>query len=649
MRSVLKMRIDKKGETFTVRKKIALAILLVVVVSIVYSQTLGHDFLNYDDQAYVTDNNSVKSGLSRHSFIWAFTTTWASNWHPLTWISHMLDYELYGLNPAGHHLTNVLFHSANTLLLLYLLYYTTGMYWRSFFVAALFALHPLHVESVAWVAERKDVLSTFFMLGTLLLYSLYCNRRRGLFYVSALFVYAAGLMSKPMLVTLPFVLLLWDIWPLGRLMSHGESGGKGNQPFSRIFIGKLPFFILSLISCVITYSAQHRAGAVAATGSMPFSFRTINALISYVKYLWLTLWPSHLAVIYPLQTALPVTTGLLAGAALLIASVLIMRLRLGYPYLLVGWFWYLGTLVPVIGLVQVGQQAMADRYTYIPLIGVFVMIAWGGAAFRERVPFLKHALTGMAAMVLVLLAICSWRQIGFWKNSVTLFEHAVSAIADNHIAYRLLGNALAQQNDFTGAERAFQSALRIRPDDDLTLTEWGAALAQQKRDAEAIECFTAALRINPDSANAHYNLGAVLAGEGRQAEAIGQYREALKINPDDRDARNNLAGILLGGGKISEAIYHYKKALLLDPANAGIYYSLGLALSMQGDITTGIAYFKRAIAIRPAFAEAHYNLGIALIRTGNVPEAIRHFKEALSIDPGFDDARKSLKRAETMR
>lgn len=610
------IRITHPHEEIPLRGRTVLAALLILVVSLVYGQVYHHGFMGIDDHLYVTDNATVKAGLTQAGILWAFTTTSAANWHPLTWLSHMLDVQLFGVNPSGHHLTSVFLHLLNTLLLLCLLYRTTGEYLKSLFVAALFALHPLHVESVAWIAERKDMLSAFFMLMTILLYSLHREKPRALLYLSALLAYAAGLMAKPMLVTLPFVLLLWDIWPLERFRPWaGADDEQGSVPIVRLVVEKLPFFVLSLLSCGVTYYAQSQAGAVASIHTMPFPFRLINALLSYVRYLSNMIWPENLAIIYPLPATLTIASGMLAGLALLGVSVVVWRLRRRHPYLLAGWGWYLGTLVPVIGLVQVGQQAMADRYTYIPLMGVFIMIAWGVPACAARLKIRRQALIIPAGAVLSLLTICTWHQLGFWKDNVTLFEHAARVVPGNFIAYRLLGSALSLKGDMAGAERAFQTSLRISPDDDMTHTEWGMALAEHKRYNEALMHFSAALRIYPDSADTHFQMGNILIETGKTAEAIAHYKDALRLKPD----------------------------------KAEICYSLGLALAMQGDIAGGISYLTRAVTLKPGFSEAHYNLGIALVRTGNIPAAVEHFSVAVRINPSFAEARKSLEAAKRLR
>jgi Tfp pilus assembly protein PilF len=552
----------------------------------VFWQSTDHDFLTYDDNLYVTDNLHVKTGLTYRNMLWAFTTMEASNWHPVTWWSHMLDSQIYGLNPKGHHLTNVLFHIANTLLLLYLLFSATRNYWQSLFVAALFGLHPLHVESVAWIAERKDLVSTFFGFVALILYFRYAKHPRPFPYLLSLVAYAVGLMAKPMLVTLPFVMLLCDVWPLGRLRletkpleypTHDMGKESSASTRSRLVVEKIPFFVLSLASCIVTYVAQNEGGAVADLQFVPFLFRIVNALLSYVRYISKMFWPHHLAVIYPMPPTLTMTQGITAGLLLLGISYLVYRLARKHPYLFVGWLWYLGTLVPVIGLVQVGNQALADRYTYIPLIGLFIMMSWGAWNLVKNFRYWRILVPVAVGLTLTALTISTWVQLSYWKNSVTLFQHASMSVTDNYIAYIHLGDGLSQQGKFT--------------------------------------------------------------------EAIDYYLLALRFRPNRQDIHTNLAVAYDQAGNIEAAINHYLKALSLDPGNAKLNYNLGLAFGVQGNLKESLYYLGRAVTINPKFPEAHYNLGVALAKQGRLDEGIRHFREALQADPGWVEARKALETA----
>ncbi len=459
------------------RRELIVCLLLLSVTLAVYWQIGDHQFTNYDDTLYVTDNPHVKPGLAGGSVIWAFTATEEANWHPLTWLSHMVDCQLFGLRPRGHFLTSLFLHLANVLLLFAVLKRMTGALWRSAFVSALFALHPLHVESVAWVAERKDVLSTLFWLLTMLAYARYVERPTRARYVLTLVAFTLGLMAKPMLVTLPFVLLLLDYWPLDRM----AYGGKGDDPpkrtrkrthsceqrlpLSRLVWEKIPFFALAAISSVVTFSFQQRAGAMADMEIFPLSSRIANALVSYLRYMGKIIWPSDLAVLYPHPgTSLPLWWGAAAGLALLGLSILVVLVIRRRPYLAVGWLWYVGTLVPVIGLVQVGVQAYADRYTYVPLIGLFIMIAWGVPDLVGRWAQTRTVLAVLAATALAALTACTWIQLGYWKDSVSLFTHTLQVTTKNYVAHNNLGNALADRGEVEAAISQYTEALRIKPD-----------------------------------------------------------------------------------------------------------------------------------------------------------------------------------------
>ncbi len=543
------LEINNRIKTHSAHQKAVLVVLLLVVTFAVFWQSTGHEFIVYDDNAYVRENLHVNTGLTYGNMLWALTTIEASNWHPLTWLSHMLDCQIYGLNPKGHHLTNVLFHIANTLLLWYLLFSATRKYWQSLFVAALFALHPLHVESVAWIAERKDVLSTFFMLATLILYTRYAKNSRPLLYILSLLLYVFGLMSKPMLVTLPFVMLLWDFWPLGRLRlgtllkrdgacSMPDEASTSTLP--HLIFEKLPFFCFSLLSSVVTYYAQAHGGSVAGAHAVPLTFRLINALVSYIKYIENMLWPHNLAVIYPLPTTLMLVQAAISGLILLgITLAVFYRARLN-PFLVIGWLWYLGTLVPVIGFVQVGRQVIADRYTYIPLIGLFIIISWGIPALADRLPYRRSIVTAMALLVLAASSIGTWIQLRYWKNDVTLFTHAIQAVKNNYIAHMNLGLAFFQRGNIEEAILHYYDAFSLRPNTDDLCYYLGLAYGEQGNLDESIFYLTRAVTINPKFAVARYNLGVAFAKQGNLDEGIRHFTKALHLDPDLAEARKAL-------------------------------------------------------------------------------------------------------------
>ena len=560
---------------------LAICIALAIITVAVFWQVGNHEFISFDDNDYVTENRQVQDGITLKGIAWAFSEPHAHNWHPLTWLSHMLDCQIFGLRPGWHHLVNVFFHVANTLLLFLILRRMTNALWQSAFVAGLFALHPLHVESVAWVAERKDVLSTLFWMLTMGAYVYYVERpgyKRSLF-VLAFFL--LGLMSKPMLVTLPFVLLLLDYWPLKRLRTAKAAAriaAATPQPASRakkkqksqkqtekttahpkgtvearalwpeilpLLKEKIPLFVVTMLFCFVTFYAQLRV--VKPMELYPLGLRIANALISYVSYIGKMLWPVKLSVFYPYGgVALFSWQPVSAFLVLMVATYLIVRAVRHFPYLIVGWLWYLGTLIPVIGLVQVGLQSLADRYTYVPLIGVFIMIAWGVPELLNSWRYRRIVLALAALGILSVCIIMTYIQIGFWRNNITLYEHAIKVTSEN---------AWAQNN-------------------------LGYALALQGKREEAIARFQKAISIN-NPADAHYNLGIMLASQGKLDEAINQFRESIGISPTYAKAHNNLGNALLYQGRLDEAIASYREAVRLNPDYAIAQENLRNALAMQ--------------------------------------------------------------------
>lgn len=611
-----KLSMKKKYDISDRQLKLMISLLLIFAVIIAYGQVRNFDFVDFDDGLYITENIHVQKGLTIEGLIWAFTSFHAANWHPMTWFSHMLDCELYGLNPMGHHWTNIQLHMANTLLLFLILQMMTGAIWRSAFVAGLFALHPLHVESVAWVAERKDVLSTFFWLLTMLAYLRYVKKPVLIRYFMVLLFFVLGLMSKPMLVTLPFVLLLLDLWPLGRFrFEHNrlsQSSGKTCFDFkgaSRLIVEKIPFFILVVISCSLTFFAQKGGGALVPLASLSLKTRIANALISYVSYVFKAIWPGNLAVYYPYPAdTFPVWQ--ICGAALLIVSVFcgaICLLR-QYRYVAVGLFWYFGTLIPVIGLVQVSDQAMADRYTYIPLTGLFIIVAWGVSDLLVKWHYQKIFLGVSAVIILSALTVCTFFQASHWRNTITLFKNAVKVTENN---YKALNNL-------------------------------GAALIDKGKPDEALLYFAEALRINPQKTDARNNLANVLSAQGKLDEAVSHYKEAIRINPEHADAHYNLANVLSAQRKLDEAVLHYKEAIEINPEYAKAYYHLGNILINQKKVKEAMFHFAEAIRINPDYAEAYNKIGLILAWQGKYKKAKVFFLKAIQVRPNYMEARKNI-------
>jgi tetratricopeptide (TPR) repeat protein len=523
-------------------------IFLTAVVLALYWQVQYYDFVDYDDNIYILENAHVQLGLSRQSFIWAFTTTHtAANWHPLTWLSFLFDYELYRFNPAGYHWTNIFFHAANTLLLFFIFLRTTGEIWKSAFVSVLFAIHPINVESVAWIAERKNVVSTFFGLLTILAYVFYVEVPGIKRYALVLLSFAMSLMAKPMLVTLPFILLLLDYWPLRRIpvVMKDRRNGILWPEFFPLMREKLPMLFLSGVSAIITVYAAQRGDAIKGLDAFPFIARLTNAIVSYVAYLEKMIWPQNLAAFYPHEGV--VSFWKIVAACIVIGGVtaLVLYTFPRYRYLFVGWFWYVGTLFPVIGLIQVGYHSMADRYAYIPLIGIFIIISWGFPEILSRLPIKKTRLILPAGMIVSFFALLTWQQMQHWRNSETLFQHALAVTKNNYQAHQGMGNVMLRRGNMDNAAGHYKEALRIKPDHADVLNNLGLVFMYQGKLEDAMQQYREALQIKPIKARTYNNMGVLFAMQGKTENAIAQFREALRIDPEYLSANKNLQLALL--------------------------------------------------------------------------------------------------------
>ncbi len=541
--------------------KFLIYFVLALVTLLVFESVRQNQFVDYDDQRYVTENPNVKAGITRDSFVWAFTTVYASNWHPLTWLSHMLDCQLFGLNPFWHHLMSLLFHVANTFLLFWVLKRATGDIWPSAFVAALFAIHPLHVESVAWVAERKDVLSSFFWFLTIAAYIRYAENPKISRYLLVFLSICLGLMAKPMLVTLPFVLLLLDWWPLSRFQWKNKLVSKVTKsphsvrprfhtaPMWRLIGEKIPLFAVAAASSVITYIAQQRGGAMILVEKLTLSIRVENALVSYLNYIIKMFYPARLAVLYPYPLhRLPAWQPTICFMILVIVSVWAIYLARRHAYLAVGWLLFLGMLIPVIGLVQVGHQAMANRYTYLPSIGIFVMIAWTAAKLSASWRYRKITLGIAASVVLVVLLVCTRKQVRYWQNSLTLFGRAVEVTENNYIMHFEYGTALQRNNQLDEALEQYKKCLQIAPYYSSAQNNLGAIYFQKGKTEQALACWTNVLNFKPDNVDAMNNLGTVYFQKGKIEQALACWANVLKLKPDNVAAMNNLAWVRATGG-----------------------------------------------------------------------------------------------------
>lgn len=583
---------------------------LILATLLVYGQVANHQFISLDDDLYIRDNPMVARGLTLEGIGWAFTTFHAANWHPITWLSHMVDSQLFGLNAGGHLLVNALIHVTNALLLFLFLKQVSRTRWRSAIVAALFALHPLHVESVAWAAERKDTLATLFGLLSLLAYARYATTGTWKRYLLVTLWLGLGLMAKPMLVSWPFVFLLLDYWPLRRLAWQPADGVKR---FVRAWLPlireKLPLFCLVGASMVVTYLAQAHGGAVRGFADAPISLRLCNALVSYAKYVFLTVWPNGLSVYYPFpSTGLPTWQPAVAFVLLVAITVIAIHEATKRPYLIVGWLWFLGTLVPVIGLVQVGGQTMADRYHYIPSIGLFVALIFGlgDLAIARRVGSVTIAV--VTTVVLSLCGSLTAIQVSWWRDSVTLFERTLSMTSDNMVIQYNLGHALGQQGKFDRAISHFREALRITPDFFDALINMGVTLSEQGKPAEAITYYHRALDREPASAKAHMQLALALVKQENGDEALQEFYKAMELAPNDADVRTNLGLMLARQNKLSEATAQLNEALRLNPSSAEAHNNLGLVFLLAGQPEKSLAHFSTAMRLKPGFTVAGENL-----------------------------------------
>ena len=591
------------------KRNVILCLLLVVATLALYNPVNRHPFVNYDDDRYVTENPHVRSGLTWDTISWAFTAREQGNWHPITWLSHALDYQLFQQNPTGHHFTSLLIHAANAVLLFLLLMYATGRIGPSLLVAALFALHPINVESVAWVAERKNVLSTFFFFGALIAYCWYARKPGWLRYLAFAALFALGLMSKPMVITLPFVLLLLDYWPLGRV--RGSPAGAlwiPQAPLSRLLMEKLPLLALSAASAAITMQAQQAGGAVRSTAQFSLGVRLENAVVAYATYLWKMIWPAHLAPLYPHPgDSLAVWQVAISAMVLLVVTGVVMRFR-SRRYLLTGWLWFLGTLVPVIGLVQVGDQAMADRYAYIPLVGIFIMIAWGAADLADSRQMGFGGRMIPAACVLLAICFATSRQLSYWSSNYDLWTHALAVTDRNFIAQNNLGGALLLLGKPDEAYSHFQAAAEINPNDPMSHSNLGAYLQEHGKLSEAMAQYDRTISLTSDAgllAATYSNLGAAYRKLGEDEKARDSYDQALRLNPNQSSAYLGLGELLEKQNQLDDAIHNYSKAVELRPTDVG-FLLLGHALEHAGRRPEALAAYQGALKLSPDMPDARH-------------------------------------------
>jgi protein O-mannosyl-transferase len=622
---------------------------LVAITWIVFGRTLGFDFFNYDDSFYVYQNPSISNGLTRAGFVSALTQPLVGNWHPLTSFSLMLDAQFFGLNAGGYHFVNVLLHTVTILLLFFVLRAMTGAVWRSALVAALFAIHPLRAESVIWVSERKDVLSgVFFMLG-LGAYYRYARKPPALGgYLMVAAALALGLLSKAMLVTFPFLLLVLDYWPLRRFsFSPVTAAGEADESptiaarASWLLLEKIPFLALAVAVSVATIVAQKQALSTAQ--DWPLHWRVDNALVTIWIYLRQMVWPADLVVFYPHPKG--TLSFWLVGAslvALVAVTALVFVSRKKYPYLITGWLWYLGMLVPVIGLMQVGAQAHADRYTYLPQIGIYLAVVWAIADLSARWPERKLILGTAAVLAITSLMALSWRQVGYWSSTVRLWRHTLAVTTDNDVAERGLGTELLRLGQVDEAIAHDRAALRIRPGDANGRTNLANALLQKKEYPEAIKHYREVIGVRPNDSEMHRNLAKALYQSGAVDQAVAEFREALRIRPKDSDAAYSLGNVFLEKGDAKTAIPYFRKAVEANGKNVAGHYNLAIALQRNGDLEEAIAQFRQTLQIDPRNVPAHNNLAITFLKEGKTREAITEWEEALRLQPNNAEMHNNL-------
>jgi Tfp pilus assembly protein PilF len=607
----------KKGHELSAMtsRHLLIALSLIVLTIVVFAPIGGYGFINYDDGAYVIENVHVIGGLSSQNISWAFSFESCgatSNWHPLTWLSLMADVTLFGVNPSRHHLVNLALHVVNVLLLFAILIRMTQAIGQSAFVAAIFAIHPLHVESVAWISERKDVLSTVFVLLTILTWLQYVRAKQQRWHIVSLCCFILSLLSKQMYVTLPFLLLLLDYWPLQRLTSTANDREVANGVFQQILrltTEKLLYLLIAAVFCVIAFVGQKHGGAVGTFEDFPFVQRCLNAVVTYVVYLWQTIWPTNLAVFYPYPQHTQWLLAIMAGIILVAITSCVLKFRFRHPYLIVGWLWYTGTLVPVIGLVQIGQQRMADRYMYFPMIGLLVGSTCWLATWAADQPRRIKSLQCIALIIIIVMSCVCRVQTTHWKNSVTLFTHAAD-VAESSLAYTKLGYERAQVARFSAAIILFQRALRL----------------------------------DPNYVAAHSSLGNTYLAEGNPQRAIQHFQKVIKLDPDHAEAHYNLGIIFSGLGQLAGAVKHYELALLVDPDNAQVHVNLGVAFLRLKENPKAFGHLKQAIEIEPELPEAHFNLASLLVSVERESEAIIHFQKGLESRPNVKEVHRELAR-----
>lgn len=624
--------------------KVLIGIFIIILTFTVYRQIVNHDFITFDDGIYVTDNVDVKNGITLRGILWAFSIIEKrvnTYWHPLTWLSHMLDCQLFGLDAGMHHLTNLILHIANAILLFYFLNLATGSIHRSALVAFIFAVHPVNVESVAWIAERKNVLSTFFCMLTMIFYVYYVKRPSIQKYLAALFLYFMGLLAKPMLVTLPFIFILLDYWPLERF-DLKQSGLL--KKIMNLTAEKIPFFILSACSVYITTVSLKLMTNINSTSSIPIKLRVENAIISYAAYIGKIIWPSKLAVYYPFPSSIPAWKMVVSLVVLIFITLFVLFLFGRLRYLAVGWFWFTGTLVPVSGIIQDGLwPSMADRWAYIPYIGLFIIITWGGYELLNRYRIKKIYTVFASLIILLALSAVTFVQVKYWQDSKSVYKHALEVGPANPVMLNNMGNALVKENKLADAVGYYQEALLLKPDYAKAHNNLASAFYKMGRIDESVRYYAEALRYRPNFYEVHNNFGCVLMEHGKEKEAMFHLREAIRLNPDYDEAHYNLGMLFFRKERMEQAAGHYMRAININPYYAQAHNNLGLVNYKLGKMGKAVKNYNEALKLDPNMAQAHENLGIILFYAGNYDKAIFHLQKAVQINPGNDSVKAKIK------
>ncbi|MCH2128502.1 MAG: tetratricopeptide repeat protein [Pirellulaceae bacterium] len=633
----------------------SLYLCLSIVTLAVYGNVAHHEYLLLDDREYVANNRHVSTGLTWENICWALTSTHASNWHPLTWVSHMVDCQLFGADAPGcYHLVNLCLHIGNTIGLCWILQRMTGCFWRPAFVAAVFAWHPLHVESVAWISERKDVLAMFLWLISIGCYVEFVRQKRWSWYVISCLVLVLALLSKPMPVTAPFLLLLFDVWPLRRLvissdMPHTvtssiwyvtEREKKTKRHIgSWLIIEKIPMLVTVLAVSVTTFVVQHGSGSVQ---SATWSIRFITTITAYVRYLWHTVWPVRLAVLYPADADSWPLWQIMAAVVVLIGITVLVLRSYRRPYMLVGWFWYLGTLVPVIGFVTIGYHSMADRYTYMPMTGLLVMVAWAIGDVVDSQPTYRLSATWGAAVILLACAWLCHRQVGYWRDSETLFERTLEVTASNYVIHNNLGAVYLRKNRRSDAIYHYERAIQINHLYAQSYVNLGAVLASQGLRQKAIQNYRRALNLSPKNSRAHNNLANAFRVEGRWEEAMHHFREAIENDPDSAIVHENIGDAFRAQSHFDEAIVHYRQVIQLVGEDARMHYRIGQAFGGLGEHFRAMEYFERALQLDSTMVDAAVDLGISCLQVGMYERAIEVLRQVIKQHSRHVDAHLNL-------